>query len=320
MGSNSTSSTETVKSGLGSVNGNFSQDSLEEDEPTPRNEKNGSPQPDEIQGHELVPSDRAQKRTCGLEGSDSEADLERELYFLQQQLIVATRWADAAKTRGSWIDPTKVVKSWSAELAGNFRGNDKVKFSYENILSPSLVPIRETSTYIEICSDASDVTASLPEPVESSIKFLDRVRHSSTHEKFSPRPVRKMLSHDQRALSINSSIPTRQPHQTHRRSSSLSRDFRGGCVGGGAGAVGVTSMWIPVTSDPSPRRFFPPTSPTPSQTSFCSLPSSSGLWSGHFSRISLARKVLLQHQVLPCKAEGTTILLDASAAIMTCIF
>ena len=302
MGSNSTSSTETVKS----INGNFSQDSLEEeDEETPRNENNGAQQAPEVQGNEVVTSDRAQNRSSDIESSGNEADLERELYFLQQQLIVATRWEEAVKTRGSWIDPTKVVKSWSSELAGNFRGNDKVKFSYENILSPSLVPIRETSTFIKICSEASDVTSSLPEPVESSIKFLDRVRHNSTHDKFSPRPVRKMLTHDQRALSINSSTPTRQPYQTHQRSSSLSRDFGGGCVGGGAGAVGVTSMWIPVTSDPSPRRFFPPSSPTPSQSSFCSLPTSSNLWSGHFSRISLARKVLLHHQVLPCKAEGT---------------
>ena len=248
-----------------------------------------------------------------------ESDLERELCYLQQQLIVATKWEETIKSRSSWIDPSKVVKSWSSELAGNFSGNEKVKFSYENILSPSLLPIRETSICYQessVCSDSSQMsTFSLPEPVESGVKFLDRVRHNSTHDKFSPRPVRRKLTSDDRSLSANSSTKSFQM-KTHRRASSLSRDFEGGNVGGGAGAVGVTSMWIPVSSD---RRRFRPTSPTPSQSSFCSLPSNStsNVWSGNFSRISLARKVLLHHQLLPNKTEGMEDVSQMHAAVIS---
>ena len=319
MGSNSTSSTETVKSEFGNnLNGNYSQDSLDEDDNSLKSKEQElitkrlkeMAVAFEVDRMQLIPTQTHNNNSSG----DEEADLERELCFLQQQLVVATRWEEAStKGRGNWIDPSTVVKSWSTELAGNFCGNEKVKFSYENILSPSLLPIKETSSYhhphqpSSICSESSQISSySLPEPVENTIKFLDRVRHDSTHDKFSPRPSRKMLSAEHRALSISSATtatPRRLP--THRRASSLSRDFGsgGGGVGGGAGAVGVTSMWIPMTSEHR-RRFLP--SPTPSQSSYCSLPSSttSSLWSGNVSKISLARKVLLQHQVLPSKAEG----------------
>jgi len=318
MGSNSTSSTETVKSEFGNnLNGNYSQDSLDEEDNSLKSKEKElitkrlkeMSVAFEVDRMQLIPAQTHNNNSSG----DEEADLERELCFLQQQLVVATRWEEATtKGRGNWIDPSSVVKSWSTELAGNFCGNEKVKFSYENILSPSLLPIKETSSYHDhqassICSESSQISSySLPEPVENTIKFLDRVRHDSTHDKFSPRPSRKILSSEHRALSISSATtltPRRLP--THRRASSLSRDFGSGDggVGGGAGAVGVTSMWIPMTSEHR-RRFLP--SPTPSQSSYCSLPSSttSSLWSGNVSKISLARKVLLQHQVLPSKAEG----------------
>ena len=159
-----------------------------------------------------------------------------------------------------------------------------------------------------VCSDEQASTYSLPEPVESAVKFLERVRHNSTHDKFSPKPLRRRLTSDDRSISANSSS-CNFPVKTHRRASSLSRDIEGGVsVGGGAGAVGVTSMWIPVTS--SDRRRYRPTSPTPSQSSFCSLPSSSssvstsGLWTGNATKISLAKKVFLHHQLLPNKTEG----------------
>jgi hypothetical protein len=262
----------------------------------------------------IVPAQVAQNFLHFDESSGcDESDLERQLCFLQHQLFVATKFEEEVeKNRSCWIDPAKVVKSWSSELAGNFVGNEKVKFSYENIVSPSLLPICEASAFrhhrrqSSICSDRMS-TLSLPEPVESAVKFLDRVRHNSTHEKFSPRPNRKKLRSDDRSISASSSSSS-FPVRTHRRASSLSREIESG-IGGGAGAVGVTSMWIPVTpSDPSRRRV-QVTSPTPSQSSFCSLPSTASvsaanLWSGNFSRISLARKVLLQHQLLPNKTEG----------------
>jgi hypothetical protein len=300
MASNSTSSTE-----IASTSGNFSQDSLDEEESTPRREIDFTPplnlMSTSIESDSLIVPAQVHPN---INISDfEESDLERELCFLQQQLIVATQWEEASKSRASWIDPTKVVKSWSSELAGNFSGNEKVKFSYENILSPLLLPIRETSVCYQessVCSDSSQMsTFSLPEPVESAVKFLDRVRHNSTHDKFSPRPVRRKLTSDDRSLSANSSSKSFQM-KTHRRASSLSRDFEGATVGGGAGAIGVTSMWIPVSSD---RRRMRPTSPTPSQSSFCSLPSTNST-SNVFGRISLARKVLLHHQLLPNKTEG----------------
>lgn len=325
IGSNSNSSTETMKTaGLGSSSGNFSQDSLDEIEDQVSlsskefilKQMSTSFESDSL----IVPTHQVAQNFSGSfdESSDcDESDLERQLYFLQQQLFVATKIEEQVeRSRSCWIDPARVVKSWSSELAGNFIGNEKVKFSYENILSPTpttLMPICESSTSLQhfhrssICSDQLS-TYSLPEPVESAVKFLDRVRHNSTHEKFSPKPNRKKLRSDDRSISAGSSS-CNFPVKTHRRSSSLSRETDGGIsVGGGAGAIGVTSMWIPVTSDPSRRRI-QVTSPTPSQSSFCSLPSSASvsatnLWSGNFGRISLARKVLLQHQLLPNKTEG----------------
>jgi hypothetical protein len=319
-GSNSTSSSETMKSGLGSTGGNFSQDSLDEEEEEDEASSSGkfylqhmstSMESDSLifpAGRNRLPFDPSS------EANDS--DLERELFFLEQQLVVATQWQESvAKGRAAWIDPSTVVKSWSTELAGNFSGNEKVKFSYENMLSPSLslLPIRESAGQHSDQSSLFSEPAScysLPEPVESAVKFLDRVRHNSTHEKFSPRPTRKKLNSDDRSISATSSCCT-YPARTHRRSASLSRDYEGPAVavGGGAGAVGVTSMWIPVTpGDATLRRRFRASSPTPSQSSFCSLPSSTAssasVWSGHLGRIGLARKVFLQHQLLPSKAEG----------------
>ena len=374
LGSNSNSSTETMKSGLAS--GNFSQDSLDEAEEADNSfslaelflqqmstsfESDSLIAPAQVstqlraqgatqvcaqvgtQVHAQMRSqigcpDLAQVRAFadaqtwghyGDQGPPSslsindisdcpESDLERELSFLEEQLYVATKMEAQVEQgrRACWLDPSRVVKSWSSELAGNFLGNDKVKFSYENIISPSLLPICESSLFghhhhlrqNSVCSDEQASTYSLPEPVESAVKFLERVRHNSTHDKFSPKPLRRRLTSDDRSISANSSS-CNFPVKTHRRASSLSRDIEGGVsVGGGAGAVGVTSMWIPVTS--SDRRRYRPTSPTPSQSSFCSLPSSSssvstsGLWTGNATKISLTKKVFLHHQLLPNKTEG----------------
>ena len=116
--------------GVGSSSGNFSQDSLDEnDDKVSLSSKefilkqmSTSFESDSL----IVPTHRVAQNFGGSfdESSDGdESDLERQLFFLQQQLFVATKIEEQVeRSRSCWIDPARVVKSWSSELAGNFIG------------------------------------------------------------------------------------------------------------------------------------------------------------------------------------------------------
>ena len=120
------------------------------------------------------------------------------------------------------------LRSWSMELYGNFTDNEKVRFSYENLMSstssllrtpsealveqmPSLhedsplpplqqqprsLPVSESdATLADEDSTAADADDShyfsMPEPVQSLVKrFLHPA--SSTHDRYSPKPTRRL--------------------------------------------------------------------------------------------------------------------------------
>lgn len=312
MASGSASSTETVVSELDSFNAtNFSEDSLDESTGCASLVSSKRVRKVYRSSQDSIYLESAQSHSISIDQDNRcvDGDLERELLFLEQQLVVASRWQSVAGSRPNWKDGARVVKSWSSELAGNYRGNEKCKFSYENMISPSLIPISESRMLSQrsSCSECSDISAfSLPEPVESAVKFLDRVRHSSTHDKFSPKPTRKSLSLHRRSLSSSTASLPLNP-TNHRRASSLNRDAGNESIGGGAGAVGVTSMWIPISSKSIPKRFCPGSPPSSRcNSSFSYLPSnsSSSFFTGNFNKLVLARKVLLQQPLLPSKAQG----------------
>lgn len=143
------------------------------------------------------------------------------------------------------------------------------------------LPFNQYNPYTNI----GDEYNSMPEPVESLVKHFKPVQSNATHEKYSPQPNRKSPRRMFNRTFSSPSTPTAEVKpfclqrvnslRDHRRTQSLSE----------GGAVGVTSMWIPVV-------------PTPKRKPSIRMKAENGL--------SLAKKVLLQH-VLPSKSEGSAL-------------
>jgi hypothetical protein len=193
--------------------------------------------------------------------------------------------------RGLWVQQDAVVKSWSTELYGNFNGNDKVCFSYENL------QLSRSSVATTVSMDPA-----MPLPVESQLKRFAPLQANSAHERYSPTPQRRRTV--SQADTVDTAISVCQMRDARKLMRTVSEPaatpIGGGMVAAFSGAIGMTSMWIPATpTSHSPR-------PSPSSQPFRAMMTLQlqqtrrlpGFYSG------LAKKVFLQH-VLPNKAEGS---------------
>lgn len=167
---------------------------------------------------------------------------------------------------------------------------------------------------------------SMPEPVQSLIKHFQPVMEASPHDRYSPKPERRSSRNIRRGFSRVASSPSTPTSEykpfppsashplqrtfsdpsrrTHRRAQSLSSESGHGLTG----AVGVTSMWIPMTPQLS-RKSQQQTSATNT------LSNQQRRRLGVTNSLSLARKVLLNH-VLPSKAEGGGEFLNRSSVVV----
>ncbi len=137
----------------------------------------------------------------------------------------------------------------------------------------------QVSAANQLLDGGLDSNAEMPKPVESAIKYFKPVQDAATHDRYSPKPTRRRVS-------------SGGPRSTHPATNLIRAFSDSSGPTSFTGAVGVTSMWIPMaTPSTLPRRFssFKSDSPVRPQKSL---------------GLGLARKILMQ-QLLPSKAEGT---------------
>lgn len=233
--------------------------------------------------------------------------LELELKSLEDQLSFSEK-------RGHWEE--QIVNSWSTEFFGNFTDNEKVRFSYESLVggnTSSVLPSPSPLTSVIECPVPQSKPLDMPEPVQSLLRHFTPVQSNAPHERFSPKPVRRFQNLGAKKIASSPSTPTsefkpfpgsiRFPRTLSRafsdprgNSSSLSFNRCKSLTSDLTGAIGMTSMWIPV-SQSVPRRFS-----SHSNTPFRPLTDAQSHLIG--GGLSLAKRVLLQNALLPNKSEG----------------